>query len=334
MEQKLLNDAAQCAIKFVDEFDGSGAKNKCYQMMKVIATLTLDDIKNDKNQSKHQYTVNNILDKLYFSDREPTDSDSKNVSRYFRALKENLSEYECDLKRIALENKLGAIPVFKKISGGGRANYTTYHIVSKKLLEIEQLPESSQDPLSNEIRYSIEMIDNLPRWLRWINGFELSGVRLKVLASVVIIAMIGCLLLVSFFALIFQSSESSGLMITRAFISISVIIFAIASPFRLLYLCVNNRIIMAPNLFVPHTLNNAQLECIATDKIRESTGRYIRTIRMVSYVSTCPLCNSRVEVESGKSEFHGRLIGRCAESPMEHVYSFDRVLRIGRPLRS
>jgi hypothetical protein len=331
MEEKLLSDAAQCAIKFVDEFDGSGAKNKCYQMMKAIGELTLKDI--EVGDSSYQYTVNNILDKMESSERHPQESDTKNVSRYFDALSENLLGFQNEVKQIALENNLEAIPSFKKITGGGRANHTTYHIVATKLSDIEPLSEPIKDLANSEIRYSLETIENLPKWLRWMNNFELSGIRVKVLASLAIMTMMCSLLLLLFFMVIFQSPESTGLTITRVFISISIIIFFISSPFRLLYLCINNRIINAPDILVPHTIGNAQLECFATDKIRKSTGRPIRKIRMVSFVSTCPLCEARIEVEKAGKEFHRRLIGRCIESPIEHIYSFDRVLRIGKPLR-
>jgi len=54
----------------------------------------------------------------------------------------------------------------------------------------------------------------------------------------------------------------------------------------------------------------------------------------VRYAATCPVCNARVQVESGGREFHGRLVGRCQESPDEHVFSFDRVTRAGKSLRS
>ena len=138
------------------------------------------------------------------------------------------------------------------------------------------------------------------------------------------------------FMIIFLNSKSGGLEIFRLFVGTLGLCFAIFWPFRLLYLCLTMRIISAPILMQPSNITNAQIECFATDKIRESTGKPIRKLRMVSYVSTCPLpsCNSRIEVENGGKEFHHRLIGRCLEAPLEHVYSFDRVLRIGRALRS
>ena len=53
----------------------------------------------------------------------------------------------------------------------------------------------------------------------------------------------------------------------------------------------------------------------------------------MSYWATCPICkntlqrNVRIYVENSDREIH-HLIGRCAESPAEHVYSFDSITRI------
>jgi len=54
---------------------------------------------------------------------------------------------------------------------------------------------------------------------------------------------------------------------------------------------------------------------------------------MATYTATYPRCDARVFVFSGGKEFVGRLIGRCKQSPREHVYSFDHFVRTGKPLR-
>lgn len=57
------------------------------------------------------------------------------------------------------------------------------------------------------------------------------------------------------------------------------------------------------------------------------------TIHLVRYSSSCPVCGASVTVEKGEPDFPRRLVGRCAESPREHVFSFDRVTRRGKALR-
>ena len=56
-------------------------------------------------------------------------------------------------------------------------------------------------------------------------------------------------------------------------------------------------------------------------------------VRFVRFRAMCPICGSEVEVDDGGKAFGGRLIGRCIESPREHLFSFDRVTRSGYPLR-
>ncbi len=50
------------------------------------------------------------------------------------------------------------------------------------------------------------------------------------------------------------------------------------------------------------------------------------------YSAKCSICDGRVEVQGGGLQFPFRLVGRCIESPREHVFSFDHVTRTGRPL--
>lgn len=59
-----------------------------------------------------------------------------------------------------------------------------------------------------------------------------------------------------------------------------------------------------------------------------------RSIVLRRYVSECPICNeSTVSLAPGEPEFIRRLVGRCENSPREHVFSFDRVTLEGAPLR-
>jgi len=57
------------------------------------------------------------------------------------------------------------------------------------------------------------------------------------------------------------------------------------------------------------------------------------------YVADCPICGvkdagrSAINPAPGGWEFHGRVVGRCAHAPQEHVWSFDHITRIGRFLR-
>lgn len=59
----------------------------------------------------------------------------------------------------------------------------------------------------------------------------------------------------------------------------------------------------------------------------------LRVIRFVRYSSTCSICGAAVDLGDGSPDFPRRMVGRCSESPREHIFSFDRVTRMGRVLR-
>lgn len=58
-----------------------------------------------------------------------------------------------------------------------------------------------------------------------------------------------------------------------------------------------------------------------------------KSIKAVRYVAPCPLCGGKISATTGRLEFFGRIVGRCDEAPIEHVFSFDHVTRNGRLLR-
>ncbi len=91
------------------------------------------------------------------------------------------------------------------------------------------------------------------------------------------------------------------------------------------YVLMDDRIKMAEEIWTTFSQREAQIELLRRD------GR--RQLRIVLYLSTCSVCGSVMHVEAGRREFHHRLVGRCAESPREHVFSFDRVTKRGFPLR-
>lgn len=51
------------------------------------------------------------------------------------------------------------------------------------------------------------------------------------------------------------------------------------------------------------------------------------------YIAPCPICGTAtVGLARGEPDHKRRIVGRCEESPREHVYSFDRVTLEGVPL--
>lgn len=58
-----------------------------------------------------------------------------------------------------------------------------------------------------------------------------------------------------------------------------------------------------------------------------------REFSVVRHWATCPICSAEVDLDHGRKAFPDRLVGRCHDAPLEHVFSFDPVRLIGVPLR-
>ena len=58
-----------------------------------------------------------------------------------------------------------------------------------------------------------------------------------------------------------------------------------------------------------------------------------RQFSVVRHWGICPICSAEVDLDDGRRAFPDRLIGRCHDAPLAHVYSFDPVRLVGTPLQ-
>jgi hypothetical protein len=84
---------------------------------------------------------------------------------------------------------------------------------------------------------------------------------------------------------------------------------------------VEDRIVPAGELLAAWSEAPAHLDMAKDDK-----HRYIRLVR---YGGVCPVCAGTIELLYGRGANSRRLFGCCAEAPHDHVFTFDRVTRIG-----
>jgi hypothetical protein len=88
------------------------------------------------------------------------------------------------------------------------------------------------------------------------------------------------------------------------------------------------RLTIASDFMLASNQLYGQLQLVR-DREKKRTGFF----SLVRYYAACGYCGGTVELSEGGSEFPSRIIGRCRDSPSEHVYSFDPVTRRGLPLR-
>ena len=58
-----------------------------------------------------------------------------------------------------------------------------------------------------------------------------------------------------------------------------------------------------------------------------------REFSVVRHWAICPICSAEVDLDYGRKAFPDRLVGRCHDAPLEHVFSFDPVRLNGLALR-
>ena len=94
---------------------------------------------------------------------------------------------------------------------------------------------------------------------------------------------------------------------------------------RSLWWLLSDRIIPASELLLNWSEEPAQVE-----SFKDGKARFIGLVR---YGATCPVCAAAVELRYGEGTQRRRLFGCCVEAPQEHVFTFDRVTRLGRRAR-
>lgn len=83
-----------------------------------------------------------------------------------------------------------------------------------------------------------------------------------------------------------------------------------------------------PFLMSPVVTKNAML---VLHKERHDSKVKLK-MKTVVYECSCAICGENILIEKSR-EFNGRFIGKCSVAPIEHVFSFDHVLKTGKYLR-
>jgi hypothetical protein len=97
----------------------------------------------------------------------------------------------------------------------------------------------------------------------------------------------------------------------------------ITGMFRLL----DDRIGLAPEWMLHWKESGATVEILNGENADAP-----RRIQVLRYTAACPVCGAMVKLDRGEPDFPRRLVGRCEDSPREHVFSFDRITRSGAAL--
>ena len=153
------------------------------------------------------------------------------------------------------------------------------------------------------------------------------GLRWTILGGILMMTFVALGLLWLTFALGLKVTRPLSLGDLMGLVGVVGAIAALIPVYRFLDHLFELRIVMAPGFLTSISQDNVTLEFR-----RSAPGDTIGELAFVRYTSTCPLCGGGILIDSGRAAFPDRLVGRCARSAREHVFSFDHVSRVGRPL--
>lgn len=231
---------------------------------------------------------------------------------------------------------LNVYPVLIKVSeGGNRAHYALTPMPLEPTALPEDEPSSDQALPATAIRYEQDLSLQLS-WLGrllFAKGVKWSSYRrfgfLTWQAAILIFLV--TLSALAWFVLIQDQRPLTGQHLALLGIGIGFPWMGFRYVNRSMAIF-DDRIMIAPDWML------AWKEFGATIEIQRSADpEGYSALHLRRYTGQCPVCSHLgsplVRLSDGGVEYPSRIVGRCEESPREHVFSFDRVTKTGMALR-
>lgn len=270
-----------------------------------------------------------------WSTENDKESMSDDVRRQWKKLEVLWKSKAEGISQSFLDEGFTKYPNIFRSEGGGTGRPTKYKIEwidfnDINVTNISKDEDQYNPPLELTVRYICEDIKD-PNLLAKIfaRGYMLKGWRKRVYLA----ALLGPVFLALTFSLlialniIFSSSTvtnnvGAGKSVASSLIILASVFITLTPLFQLKA----KRVMLAP----------WWMQSVEEERLLElrMPPRYeTKNIKAVSYSAVCPICEGKVFAKSGGLEFWGRIIGRCNDSPIEHIFSFDHVSRRGVYLR-
>jgi len=249
------------------------------------------------------------------------------VRDQFKVLQGILDEKAAGIaQRLAEQGSQHTICLHKLESKGGSGNQSRYGLTITEISPADRPPMTAlpwSDTSLPVIAYTTDDVVTSDRLTKlFAHGVQMRGVYRFVflafiLAMVVVAAIFGLALALQLVWPNLHAETRSVVLTFAILLSVVVTLYAILS-------LPDKRIVMAP-----FWLQGDDWGCVLQWSRQPGQPSIIQVVR---YGATCPICGGAVRIRSGEFRFYGRLVGTCAESPREHIYSFDHVMRRGKLL--
>ncbi|AMK79378.1 MULTISPECIES: hypothetical protein [Methylomonas] len=324
-----MREVIQCLI---DWLDSEPSDEKGHRILRALAQESLK--KAEFEESKRRFTADAIVAAIgeTLESAEP-----KKWIDWPGSLKKYCETREPQIIEFARKRGLPRYPKpDRKSTKGGPGRHTTFYIKAEPVPDIMEEEQSIEDMRTGgktadlQVNYQMTALGEVkPSWIAsWL--FRRGQIELR---QWHVWVLLGWLATIAGFALLIAYAGWLSLSVPRPvttqdltlLISIFVIPYGswvtIIKPWILL---LDDRIVVAHELFTNFYEQSAQFELLRDGDLR--------VVRLVRYSAPCPICGATIYLEKGEPDYRRRLVGRCYESPREHVFSFDRITRCGRLL--
>ncbi|PPC86948.1 MAG: hypothetical protein CTY37_04695 [Methylotenera sp.] len=314
-EQALL-EGARCLIEYIKIH---GLNNQSFEIINYLANETIERI--SQKQDGWQFT-NEAIYKAIVGNKAADYSSW--FSRYWKKVDE-ISRI--GLEDFARENGYKHFAWIEKKSGGGSGNQSLYFLAEKP---VQANVKQSLTNLKSDINY-IEITNVSPSWwAKWLfnQGNSATGWRKMIYVLYPIAELIVVFILGSFLWIIAMLNKNPlNAQHVALFLFIIILLLYVRNTLIKWSKIVEDRIVMASDNLLSWGEHDVCLDLVT------SPDKKTKILRLVKYASKCPICETEIILDKGEPDFPRRIVGRCKESPREHVYSFDRVTLSGNKLR-
>jgi len=321
MDESLSNAAKQ--TQEISK-DWPEKRQRCGQVLEALLQLTIDDTEKAEegfsNIEVHEFVSLNISDWGSSTDDEV----SRKVRNAWKDLDALWVRKEKGISQRFEHLGFTNSPIIHKTSGGGGGIVNKYSFrlePTRKITKEEELPV---DVASDKLEYFEDDVDELKGLAgAFASSFLLKGARKWLFLAGMFLVLLSLVLLFFIFSFGISQQESFGQ--TVRFVGMFVVIlWAEWSLFGAFYQVIEQRVQVAPGWLQPWSSENDWLLVFEKNKPKAANA-----IKLKRYTAKCPTCGGLVRIHKGGFSYSNRLIGRCDNSPREHVFSFDHYLRSG-----
>ncbi|MGL5632279.1 MAG: hypothetical protein ACRDD3_07940 [Azovibrio sp.] len=325
-EAELLREVSTCLLDYLKEHKKT---SNPFEILQFLAENTLKKLEEGKEAKFNNFALQEgVMGQIGPDPSSWLSPVWKKLNTHIR------QEREEGLQQYAAKDGLTHYPWVKKLdSSGGAGNQALYFIEAIPIppQAFKARPELNLPKV--DIEYILEKKLIPSWWGRYLfdADFKAKGWRKHIFIWPQVFWIISMLILgaLILYAMSLNTSQVTTSTLASFFIALAILAYTAWSFMKIVRL-LDDRLAMAPELMLGLREYGVCIEVMSPEepgKIRP------RSLRLVKYAAICPTCKAQVLLDKGEPDFPRRIVGRCHESPREHVFSFDRVSQTGYRLR-